>query len=278
MNKIVSINIGGIAISIEEDAYDVLRDYLKNISNHFANTENGEEIVSDIELRIAEVLQGKLTTGKVSINTTDVKEVAEAMGYPSDFDDEETTKTTTEDDKGEESQESQEEPSTTRKARRRLFRDVDDQKVGGVCSGLARYFDLDVTLLRILWVVSLLVFGFGLWLYIILWAVLPEAKTTAEKLEMMGEAPNIENIKNTIHKEASSAYNRITSPENRRTVSRFFEGVIKFMSKLFGGFFKVFALAAFVGIIVLLITMFMAFLFDGNRFHIGSEHINEQMF
>ncbi len=269
MNKIVTINIGGIAITIEEDAYDALRDYLKNINEHFANTENGEEIVNDIELRIAEMLQSKLTSGKVSINTDDVKEVAQNMGYPSDFEEfeEETTET----------QEPKAQQANRAKGRRRLFRDGENKRVGGVCGGLARYFDIDATILRILWFVSLAVFGFGFWLYIILWAVLPEAKTTAEKLEMMGEAPTIENIKNTIHKEATSAYNRIATPENRRTVSNFFEKIIDFLRHIFGAFFKLFAVLFFVGIIMALVATFIGFLFDGIPFHINNNmHIDGQ--
>lgn len=275
MNKIVTINIGGIAIAIEEDAYDMLRDYLKNIGSHFANTENGDEIVSDIELRIAEVLQAKLTAGKVSINREDVREVAEAMGYPSDFEEEEESKKKEESDEPENKREKQEQPRE--KVRRRLFRDVDEQRVGGVCAGLANYFGLDVTLLRILWVVSVFVFGTGILLYVILWAVLPEARTTAEKLEMKGEAPNIENIKKTIHEEASAAYSRITSPESRKTVSHFFERMIHMFGKLFGGFFKMFALAVFVGIIILLITMFVGFLFNNTNYNWDSGiRIDEQ--
>ncbi|MBO6516041.1 MAG: DUF2807 domain-containing protein [Bacteroidia bacterium] len=280
MNKIVTINIGGIAIAIEEDAYDVLRDYLRNITNHFANTENGEEIVSDIELRIAEVLQGKLTVAsKVSINIQDIKEVAEAMGYPSDFEkevDEEPSENKENTD--EQAGEKQQQTTSSKKRRRRLFRDTDDQRVGGVCSGLAQYFDVDVTTLRILWVVSVLVFGFGFWLYIILWAVLPEAKTTADKLEMKGEAPTIENIKNTIHKEATNAYNRIATPENKRSVRRFFERIFGFFARAFGSFFKLFALIIFVGIIILLVTLFMTFVFGGTSYGLNNMHVDDQMF
>jgi len=76
MNKIVTINIGGIAITIEEDAFDSLRDYLKNIGNHFRDTENGDEIIADIELRVGEMLQAKLNETKISISMQDVEDVA----------------------------------------------------------------------------------------------------------------------------------------------------------------------------------------------------------
>lgn len=283
MNKIITINIGGIAISIEEDAYDVLRDYIKNISNHFANTENGEEIVSDIELRVAEMLQGKLSAekSKVSINVEDVKDVADTMGYPSDFDaddDQEQAKTK---EKTEEKEEAGKTASSQRTyTHRRLFRDMEDKRIGGVCGGLAKYFDIDVTVLRIIWVISVLVFGFGFWIYIILWAVLPEAKTTAEKLQMKGEAPNIENIKNTIEQEAKDVYNRLTTPENRRTVSRFFDRFGQFMVHLLGALFKILAIVIFVAIIVMLIGAVLSIIMRGSfytfdpGFHISGRSLH----
>ncbi|MFT5512446.1 MAG: phage shock protein PspC (stress-responsive transcriptional regulator) [Bacteroidia bacterium] len=271
MNKIVTINIGGIAISIEEDAFDALRDYLKNIGNHFKNTENGDEIIADIELRVGEMLQSKLTESKVSVNLSDVENVAQTMGYPSDFEaEEEVNHGTSETSAKDEKQANEPKEKSSSRKTRRLFRDVDNQQIGGVCAGFAKYFNLDPTVLRILWVVSLLVFGFGFWIYIILWAILPAAKTTADKLEMMGESPNIENIKNTIHNEAKSAYERITTPENRRTVSHFFDSVIQFLKRVFGVFFKIFAIIAFVGIIILLISSLMGIMFNGHFFNLDS--------
>ena len=270
MNKIVTINIGGIAITIEEDAFDALRDYLKNIGNHFKDTENGDEIIADIELRVGEMLQAKLNDSKISINIQDVEDVAQTMGYPSDFEAESEPKESEKSSEPRESAEDTTKAKTSTKRKRRLFRDIDNQQIGGVCAGLARYFDFDPTVLRILWLVSLLVFGFGFWIYIILWAVLPGAKTTADKLEMMGEAPNIENIKNTIHNEAKAAYDRIATPENRKSVSHFFESFFGFLKSIFGIFFKLFAVIAFVGIIILLITSFMGIIFNGDLFNLDS--------
>ena len=192
------------------------------------------------------------------------------MGYPSDFEaEEETTSTKSTEESTNQGANQPKDKSTSRKTRR-LFRDIDNQQIGGVCAGLAKYFDFDPTVLRILWVISLLVFGFGFWIYIILWAILPGAKTTAEKLEMMGESPNIENIKNTIHSEAKAAYERIATPENRRSVSHFFGSLIDLLKRVFGAFFKLFAVLAFVGIIILLITSLMGILFNGHFFNMDS--------
>ena len=206
----------------------------------------------------------------VTINISDVEDVAQTMGYPSDFEaEEETTSTKSTEESTNQGANQPKDKSTSRKTRR-LFRDIDNQQIGGVCAGLAKYFDFDPTVLRILWVISLLVFGFGFWIYIILWAILPGAKTTAEKLEMMGESPNIENIKNTIHSEAKAAYERIATPENRRSVSHFFGSLIDLLKRVFGAFFKLFAVLAFVGIIILLITSLMGILFNGHFFNMDS--------
>lgn len=270
MNKIVTINIGGIAITIEEDAFDALRDYLKNIGNHFKDTENGDEIIADIELRVGEMLQAKLNEAKISINVSDVEDVAQTMGYPSDFEVEDESNTSKNTEETTEQKANEPKDKASSRKTRRLFRDVDNQQIGGVCGGLAKYFDFDPTFLRILWVVSLLVFGFGFWMYIILWAILPGAKTTAEKLEMMGESPNIENIKNTIHQETKAAYERIASPENRKSISHLFGSIINLLKRVFGAFFKLFAVIAFVGIIILLITSLMGILFNGHFFNLDS--------
>lgn len=268
MNKIVTINIGGIAIIIEEDAYDVLRDYLKNIGNHFENTENGDEIIADIELRVAEMLEAKLKAPKISINVADVKDVAQTMGYPADFEEEET-------EAKEEKQEEEPQAKTTEtrhRKTRKLFRDGENKQVGGVCGGLAKYFDFDPTVLRILWVASLLVFGFGFWLYIILWAILPEATTAAQKLEMMGESPNVENIKNTIHNEAKAAYERIATPENRKSISRFVDSIFDLLRNGLGLFLRLFAIVAFVGIVILLVVSLIGFLFNGHWMGLGQSY------
>ena len=266
MNKIVTVNIGGIAITIEEDAFDALRDYIKHISNHFKDTENGDEIIADIEHRIGEMLSAKLSERKISIDVADVKEVAQVMGYPADFDDskaeavdesqgETTTEntTTTENEQGKQTE--------TTKARRKLYRDPENKHLGGVIGGLAVYFDLDATILRILWLIAFFAFGLSFWVYIILWAVIPEAKTASERLEMRGESPTVESIKKNIHEEAKAAYDRVTSPETQKSVSRFTDKVVHLVTSILGvafrfvGVFAILAIGfALVGLLISLFT------------------------
>lgn len=262
MNKIITINLGGIAIQIEENAYDELRDYLKRLQDHFRGTENSEEIMADIENRIAEMLYEKLKVGKVSINLSDVNEVAKSMGTPSELQNE---------DEGSEKSGPEAGPH---KRIKRLFRDPDDRKVGGVCSGIAKYLNTDVTIVRVLWVAAFFVFGTGLLIYFLLWAILPEAKTAAEKLEMMGEVPNVENIKNTIRDEANQAYSKIKETAESGSVQRAFDNVLSFFVSLVKAFSKVFAIMILVVIFVAIIVSFFRFFGNGNWFNFGDLDLN----
>ncbi len=257
MNKIITINLGGIAIQIEEDAYDVLRDYLKSLELHFQGGENADEILSDIENRIAEMLYEKLKAGKVSINKVDVEEVSKAMGNPREL---ETEEVHTE----------QTETKRERRKIKRLFRDAEEQKVAGVCAGIAKYLDIDVTLVRVIWLVMLLFFGTGFLLYVLLWAILPEAKTAAEKLEMMGEVPNVENIKNTIRDEASHAYKRIQKTAESTGVQRFFEKALAICVSLLKAFAKFFGVIIIIAVVFAIGSFFLRFFAGHGWFNWGN--------
>lgn len=203
MNRIITINLGGRAIQIEEDAYDSLRNYLQQLEQQFAGTENGKEIIDDIESRISDILAEKLKQGRVSINKSDIDDVVRLMGKPSDFGENEENKSY---------------ESSDINTPKRLFRDADNRVIGGVCSGLANYLNLDVTVVRIIWLILFFIFGTGFLIYIILWAVVPKATTTAEKLQMKGEAPNIENIKKSVADEARKAMDSVNKAARSETV------------------------------------------------------------
>lgn len=167
MNKVVSINLNGIIISIDEVAYERLKRYIDALHQHFTGTEGAGEIISDIESRIAELLQLKLTDTYTVIQVKDVEDVIAIMGNPWEMASENT----------EEHQEKQSSRNATgEKANpRKLKRDPHNKVVGGVCSGIGNYFGLDPIIARAAFLVSVLVFGSGVLLYIILWAIMPEA-------------------------------------------------------------------------------------------------------
>jgi phage shock protein PspC (stress-responsive transcriptional regulator) len=185
MKITVSINLGGYSFNIDEDAYAELRMYLKNLELHFAREESSAEILSDIETRMAELFRIKLTNYKQVINIEDVRQAISILGTPEDISD----------NNGPSARDKFSSPGY-----HRLYRDPDHRVIGGVCAGMAAYWDLEIWVVRLIFLV-LAMMGVGILVYLILYIVLPEAKTTAEKIEMRGNPVNIHNIKDSVKKE-----------------------------------------------------------------------------
>ncbi|MDP3463963.1 MAG: PspC domain-containing protein [Bacteroidales bacterium] len=196
MKKTISINISGMMFNIDEDAYQRLSDYLDSIRNHFSRSEGHEDIIADIESRIAELLQKKISELKQVINLADVKEVISILGQPFEMDDEQDKGGSTED-------------QSQAYRRKRLFRDPDNKKLGGVAAGLAAYFGTDALWIRLAIVILVLSTGIGLFVYLALWVFVPEAISTADKLEMRGEPVNVANIEQSIKQEYESVKTRL---------------------------------------------------------------------
>ncbi len=200
MNKTVTINISGIIFHIEEDAYEALSKYLSTIKSYFSNTDGGNEIMSDIEARIAEMLQNKTNTVKQVVLMSDVEDVMNNMGKPEDFASENETSNDTQFEKN---------TSGYDRTVKRLYRDGDSKVLGGVCSGVGHYFGFDPVWLRIALLLLFFFAGTGFLIYLILWIAIPEAKTTAEKLAMKGEKADINNISKTVKEEAEQLKKRM---------------------------------------------------------------------
>ncbi len=182
MKKTVTANLSGTVFHIEEDAYERLQRYLGSIRDKFRGSASMDEIMSDIEARVAELFTERLV-GRNVVTMDDVAHVETVMGRPEDFAGDEATA-----DGG----------PRVRGARvhRRLMRDTDDKWVAGVLSGLAAYIGTEVIWLRVAFI-ALVYFGWGspILFYLILWLLVPRATTAAEKLEMRGEPVTAENIK-----------------------------------------------------------------------------------
>jgi len=197
MKQTYSVNIGGMSFNIDNDAYMTLKTYLDQIEAHFADEEGGKEIMDDIEARISELFQERIKGPKQVIDLNDVKEVMKILGDPDEIGETEN---------GE---------SSHRKEKfgpsgyRRIYRDPDNRILGGVCSGMGAYWQIDPLVFRLLFVLAFMVFGVGLVLYLILWIVIPEAKTAAQKLEMKGEPVNISNIGKTVKEEFQNVRDRM---------------------------------------------------------------------
>ena len=195
MNKTIIININSIVFHIEEEAYEVLRTYMIDIKRHFVKSSDSQEILQDIENRIAEMFTEKIHIGrKEVISNEDVEDVISRMGRVSDFENEDHNETLDGDDK----QTYQDTVS------RKLMRNPDDKILGGVCSGLGAYFGLDAKWMRIIFLCFFFFGGTGVMLYIILWIVMPVASTRADKMAMKGESPNLQNFKKSFDEEVKT--------------------------------------------------------------------------
>jgi phage shock protein PspC (stress-responsive transcriptional regulator) len=196
MKKTLDINIRGIVFHIDEDAYDKLNKYLVEINSHFKSKKGQEDIINDIENRIVELFQQKLTDKKQVITLEDVNEVIDIMGHPSDFDQDSEEETTTS-------------MGSSRKGPKRLFRDIENRMIGGVCSGLGAYFNIDQMWFRIGFIISVLIGGAGILVYLVLWIIIPPAKTVSEKLEMQGDPVTISNIEKAFKEEMSELKDKL---------------------------------------------------------------------
>ncbi len=186
MKITVSINLGGYSFNIDEDAYSELKRYLKNLELHFAGEESSPEILSDIEARMAELFRTKITTYKQVINIDDVNQAVSVMGTPEDISDNDRKSAR---------------DKFSSPGYHRMYRDPDNRIIGGVCSGMGAYWNIEPLIIRIIFIALILAGGIGALVYLILYIVIPEAKTTAQKIEMKGDPVNIHNIKEAVKQE-----------------------------------------------------------------------------
>lgn len=253
MNKTTSINLGGFFFHIDEDGYNKLSSYLQAVKRSLS-PEGREEIIKDIESRIAELAQEKLGNSKQVISIEDVDAIISIMGQPEDYkiDDSDNTKSNY--------QSSQDYYYTPKK----LYRDKDNALLGGVMSGLGHYFGVDPLWLRLIMVILFFGFGTGIIIYLILWILLPEAVTTSQKLEMKGQPITISNIE----KKVKEGFNEITDKFNNldhqkiadnakygaqkigSTAGEIISEIFKGIGKAVGFFIVLFATLAFLGVVV----------------------------
>jgi len=206
MKKVVNVSVGGRSFSLDEDAYARLLTYFDHFKARLdRDTQSAkEEVMADLENRIAELFdQGTGGASYRVVNLALVTKVVEQLGMPDGSMEHET---------GASSQGQNQESGTDDEyprpgsgvdftyngaqgtSRRRLFRDLDNKTIGGVCAGLAAFLNVDLTIVRIVSLLTLLLWGTGFLVYLVLWIVVPIAKTPAEKCMMHGLEPTAENM------------------------------------------------------------------------------------
>jgi len=242
MKKTFTINLAGVPFIIDEDAYQLLHSYLENIKQKFNSSEEAAEILHDIEARFAELFSEYLKGKKEVIGVAEVEAATTTMGKPEDIAGSEAT--------AEQPNNAQSKNFSQTKQQRKLFRNPDDKVLGGVLSGISIYFGIEDSIwLRILFV-ALFFFGLGstFFIYILLWAIVPEAKTASEKLQMRGESVTLDNIQ----KEVSDAANRIGKWSNNGSIGEKFLHIFLMIVK---GLLKV------IAFFIALVVMFVLFVF-----------------
>lgn len=299
MRKVININFQGRILPIEEQAYELLKQYIESLRVYFSKEEGRDEIINDIECRIAELCEEKLKKGEVCIEELTINSIIASIGRPEDFDAENAFESNTQTNESTNNSSNSWSSATTQKrlyrdeqnkvlggvcsgianyfgmdpllvrilwfflvginfvvyiilwiavpsssvkevggVRKRLFRDIDNKVIGGVAAGLSKYFGIKVWIIRVLFLIPFIRFIFNfrhfhlfqfwdapdfpnflditfspgaVFVYIVLWLVLPEAKTSADKLEMVGEKVDINSIKNTIQNDMEGFSKRAQS-------------------------------------------------------------------
>ncbi|MGB4931560.1 MAG: PspC domain-containing protein [Chitinophagales bacterium] len=258
MNKLLYVNIGGVVFQIDESAYQQLDNYLNSIRRKYQNSPDGDEIIKDIEHRIAELMYERVGE-RGAITGKHVEEIISVMGKPEDFDGntEQFEKTNT-----------YEEP-VYKTGGSKFFRDKENNVLGGVCAGFGARFDIDPLWIRLAFLVSFFAAGTGFLLYIILWAIIPEAKTTAEKLEMRGEKIDINNIEKTVKdgakqfgkkvnefgEEVKQTFSKEHIDKTKRNAGDFIEDVAQTLRPVFQTVVKIFVFGALiVSLLIVVVT------------------------
>ncbi|MDR0892036.1 MAG: PspC domain-containing protein [Mediterranea sp.] len=246
MKKTLTVNLGGTVYHIDEDAYQLLDNYLANLKSFFRRQEGADEIVADMETRIAELFAEKITAGKQVITIADVEEVIARVGKPEEFElaDDGTSASSTGQDRRREEQAKQEEQA---RPKRNLYRDPDHKALGGVAAGLAAYFGWDMAWTRVVMVILLFIpYCPMLLLYLILWIVIPEAHTATEKLNMRGEPVTVENIGKTVTDNFEQVSGRVNDYVNSGKPRSFLQSVGDVLLTIVTVIFKVLVVALII--------------------------------
>jgi phage shock protein PspC (stress-responsive transcriptional regulator) len=190
MKKVINITLGSIVFAIEENAHSTLERYLDDIKTQLLKTDDSAEILKDIEGALAEKFIALDRSERKAIINTNVETVRAEMGSPSEFGDYD----------GESPDDQEDTSGKSSEQKKRLYRDGEDVVIAGVSSGLARYFGTDPVIIRIMFIVSIFFSGVGILVYIILWLVVPLAKTTSDKYAMRGQDVTLQHITESVKK------------------------------------------------------------------------------
>lgn len=254
MDKTISISLGGFSFIVDDRAFFKLKNYLDDIRRSLHGMEGTEDIISDVEIRIAELFKEKLGVREV-VNEMDVDHIIGVMGKPEQYIDEDNEETST---SYSSSGSSYKQSGSGEKVKRKLYRDPNDKIIAGVLSGLAHYLGVETWVTRLLWIVlffsDVFISGASLTIisYIVLWIILPKAETATQKYEMYGQAGDFETIK----KNASQAATEMkgVARDASGTLGKIFHVLGKIILFFLGIMLICTGIGLIIGAIALLIT------------------------
>lgn len=254
MKKTLTVNLGGVVFHIDEDAYQLLDKYLSNLRIHFKQEEGSDEIMNDFEMRISELFGERIRLGYEVITLEEVEKVIKRMGKPEELF--EADEAATEQKSNDTQAGGQKDRQTVH---RKLFRNPDDRMMGGVAGGLAAFLGWDTSLVRI--ALILLVFltqGVIVPVYILLWIIIPEARTATEKLQMQGQSVTVENIGKSVTDGFEKVSDNVNDYMNSEKPRTFFKKMLDLFVSIVGIILKIaLVLIAIILFPPLLIALFV---------------------
>ncbi len=252
MNKTVNINLGGLFFHIDEDAFQKISRYFDAIKRSLSNANGQDEIMKDIEMRVAEIFSENKKSEKSVISLKDVDAMIAIMGQPEDY--------RLEEENGEAAA-----PFISAKTSKKLYRDVDHNFLGGVAAGFGHYLGVDTLWLRLALVILFFASaGTMTFVYILLWVLVPKAETTVEKLEMTGEPVNLSNIEKKVREEFAAFSEKVENADYKKmgnqvksgaeeigtTIGKLFLTVFNIFAKFIGALIVIVAIAVLAGLFV----------------------------
>lgn len=274
MQKVFSINLASSVYQINEDAYQILNNYLNALKSRFSSLESGIVIINDIEQRLSEMIKSRLENNNSIVDTQIVNKIMNLMGDPSDF---ESIKSNSPENNS----------NTIDPTKKRLYRDIENRILAGVCAGFAAYFCVERWIFRSIMLFLVLSSTFNIFFlndvintlingsssimlmtYFILWIAIPSAKTIAQKWEMNGQNFNISNFEKSLKKSNYDSTNSTKKPLSRQTDvnrptlsfrSNFFSKILDFFSEILRLIIRFFS--KITGFLLLLISFFLVIAF-----------------
>lgn len=262
MKKTLTVNLGGTVFHIDEDAYQLLDKYLTNLRLHFNKEEGSDEIMNDFEMRISELFNERIRLGYEVITIEHVEEVIKRMGKPEELFENENIQ---------EENKNQNTSNKENEGKKRLMRDPDNMLLGGVAGGIAAYMGWDTTAVRLAMILLLFVpYAPIVIIYIILWLIMPLARTAADKLIMRGESVTLENIGKTVtdgfEKVSNNVNDYISSDKPRTFFQKFadlFVNVVGFILKFLVILVGILLLPPLLLVLFILVIVTFALLIGG---------------